>query len=71
MREVHPKYHWHIDSYWQPDTYYSLTEKITTTAEKFFRAFLPKISTPESEYYHLWEQLKIEKDEKHQNYIQR
>lgn len=71
LREAHPKHHWHIDSYWQPDTYYSLTEKITTTAEKFFRAFLPKISTPESEYYHLWEQLKIEKDEKHQSYIQK
>ncbi|MDL1913924.1 MAG: 2-succinyl-5-enolpyruvyl-6-hydroxy-3-cyclohexene-1-carboxylic-acid synthase [Bergeyella sp.] len=73
LRKSNPKNHWHLDPYWQPNTYFCLTKKIETKAEDFLSPFLKKIeSLPEKPkaYYSLWEKLKKIKDEKHEKYTQ-
>ncbi len=35
LRKAHPKAHWHLDEVWQPDTYFSLTQKIEVKPEVF------------------------------------
>lgn len=43
LRKAKPKQHWHIDEYWQPDTY-ALTQKIETKPEIFFSKLLKSIN---------------------------
>lgn len=68
LRAAKPKNHWHIDEFWHPDTYYSLTEKITTKPEKFFSKLLNFISLEPSSYFNLWDVLRDKRDLKHQEY---
>ena len=69
LRKAHPQNHWHIDEFWQPDTYYALTEKIEAKAETFFGQLLKHASLEPSPYFNLWENLKDKKDLKHQEFI--
>lgn len=66
LRKNPIKNHWHIDPYWQPDTYFSLSEKIETSGEIFFNQFIKQIEIQPSNYYNVWQNLKNEKDELHQ-----
>ena len=62
--------HWHIDPYWQPDTYFSLSEKINSRAELFFDQLISKISLEPSNYYNIWNIQKEKLELKHQKYTQ-
>ncbi len=62
--------HWHIDPYWQPDTYFSLTEKINTYPELFFSQLISKISLEPNDYYNIWNMKKEKLELKHQEYAQ-
>ena len=62
--------HWHIDPYWQPDTYFSLSEKINSRAELFFDQLISKISLEPSNYYNIWNMKKEKLELKHQEYAQ-
>lgn len=68
LRAAKPKNHWHIDEFWHPDTFYSLTEKIKTKPEKFFSKLLNFISLEPSAYFNLWDVLRDKRDLKHQEY---
>ena len=68
LRAAKPKNHWHIDEFWHPDTFYSLTEKIKNKPEKFFSKLLNFISLEPSSYFNLWEVLRDKRDLKHQEY---
>lgn len=68
LRVAKPKNHWHIDEFWQPDTFFSLTEKIETTPEKFFAKLLKFISLEPSSYFNLWDVLRDKRDLKHSEY---
>lgn len=68
LRKARPKNHWHIDEFWQPDTYFSLTRKIEIRPEKFFSKLLNFIRLDPSPYYNLWESLRTKKDSKHLEY---
>jgi 2-succinyl-5-enolpyruvyl-6-hydroxy-3-cyclohexene-1-carboxylate synthase len=68
LRAAKPKKHWHIDEFWHPDTFYSLTEKIKIKPEKFFSKLLNFISLGPSSYFNLWEVLRDKRDLKHQEY---
>lgn len=68
LRAAKPKKHWHIDEFWHPDTFYSLTEKINTKPEKFFSKLLNFISLEPSSYFNLWDVLRDKRDLKHQEY---
>lgn len=70
LRKAQPKKHWHIDEHWQPDTYFSLTQKIETSAENFFAKMLNFIKLEPQPYFNLWSVLKDKKDLKHQEFVQ-
>ena len=61
LRKAKPKQHWHIDEVWQPDTYFTLTEKIETIPEVFFTQLIQKINLEPHPYFNLWDvfQLKL------------
>ncbi len=69
LRKAKPQKHWHVDSVWQPDTYFSLTQKIETTAEVFFSKLLNNIKLEPQPYYNLWDVSRDKKDIKHQEYV--
>ncbi|PWN66814.1 2-succinyl-5-enolpyruvyl-6-hydroxy-3-cyclohexene-1-carboxylic-acid synthase [Chryseobacterium phosphatilyticum] len=69
LRNARPKQHWHLDEIWQPDTYYSLTEKIEVRPEVFFSKLLKYINLEPRPYYNLWDVLRDKKDAKHQQFL--
>lgn len=68
LRKAKAKNHWHIDEFWHPDTFFSLTEKIKMGPEKFFAKLLKFITLEPSSYYNLWDVLRDKKDLKHAEY---
>ncbi|WP_313502242.1 2-succinyl-5-enolpyruvyl-6-hydroxy-3-cyclohexene-1-carboxylic-acid synthase [Kaistella carnis] len=68
LRKANPKSHWHIDEVWHPDTFFSLTEKVKTTPEKFFGKLLNFIALEPSPYFNLWDVLRDKRDLKHKEY---
>ena len=71
LRKAKPAKHWHIDEFWQPDTYFSLTEKVETAAETFFGKLLNHVKLEPQPYYNLWDVLRDKKDAKHTEYVNR
>ena len=69
LRKAKPVQHWHIDEYWQPDTYYALTQKIETKAEIFFSKLLKAINLEPRPFFNLWDVLKDKKDAKHEEFL--
>lgn len=68
LRKAQVKSHWHIDPFWQPDTFFSLTEKIEVKAETFFGKFLHNINLEPQPYYNLWDVLRDRKDAEHDEF---
>lgn len=69
LRDHKPTQHWHLDEYWQPDTFQALTDKIETKPELFLEQFLPFINPKESDYYTTWNTIREANNIKHNNYI--
>lgn len=69
LRNARPKQHWHLDEVWQPDTYYSLTEKIEVKPEVFFSKLLKLINLEPRPYFNLWDVLRDKKDAKHLQFL--
>lgn len=68
LRKARPQNHWHIDAVWQPDTYFSLTQKVETRAEVFFGKLLNHVNLEPQAYYNLWDVLRDKRDIKHEQY---
>lgn len=68
LRKSKLKAHWHLDEYWHPNTYFSLTEKIEENPVIFLKE-LVKVSPIASSYSLLWKQLKDERQLKHNDFI--
>ena len=60
--------HWHIDEFWQPNTYFALTQEIKTKPEIFFSQLLKFAKLEPSAYFNLWDVLRDKKDAKHDEY---
>lgn len=69
LRKAQPAKHWHIDPYWQPDTYNVLSAKIPFRAEAFLSKFLKQISLDSTPYFNLWDTLRDKKDARHLDYV--
>ncbi len=69
LRSARPKQHWHLDEIWQPDTYFSLTEKIEVKPEVFFSKLLKHINLEPRPYYNLWDVLRDKKDARHEQFL--
>lgn len=68
LRKAKPKNHWHIHEVWQPDTFFSLTQKIETRPEAFFAKLLPHVKLEPTPYYNQWDTIRDRKDRKHGEY---
>lgn len=68
IREHKPIQHWHLDEFWQPDTFQCLTDKIQMNAVDFLEKFIPKIQSKESGYFPLWNSIKVEKENKQERF---
>lgn len=68
IRNHKPTQHWHLDPYWQPDTFQYLTDKIEMRATEFLSEFIPKINQQKSHYYNDWNAIRIEKEKKQQGF---
>ncbi|MFN1218440.1 2-succinyl-5-enolpyruvyl-6-hydroxy-3-cyclohexene-1-carboxylic-acid synthase [Chryseobacterium kwangjuense] len=69
LRNARPKQHWHLDEVWQPDTYFSLTEKIEVKPEVFFSKLLKLINLEPRPYFNLWDVLRDKKDARHEQFL--
>lgn len=70
LRKAKPKNHWHIDPFWQPDTYFVLNQKIEIQPQKFFAQLISKINLEPQSYYNLWDVLRDKIKQKHQQFVQ-
>lgn len=61
LRNHKPAEHWHLDPYWQPDTFQALTDKISMEAVDFLENFIPEIYQQSSHYYNDWNSIRVEK----------
>lgn len=68
LRKSNLQAHWHLDEFWHPDTYFSLTEKIEENPVIFLKK-LVKISSKTSTYSLLWKQLKNEREQRHHEFV--
>lgn len=71
LRNHPPQEHWHLDEFWQPDTYQCLTDKIPIKPIEFLKNFVPKIIPQESKYFSKWNSIRIEKEQKQKEFAQK
>lgn len=69
LRQAKPKAHWHVDPYWQPDTYHSLTKKVDTKPEILISQLLKFINLEPSPFFNLWDVLRDKLDVKHTEFL--
>lgn len=63
LRDHKPEQHWHLDPYWQPDTFQCLTDKIDSKPVDFLEKFVVGIFEQNSHYYHDWHSIRRKKEE--------
>ena len=68
LRKSDLKAHWHLNEFWFPDTFFSLTEKIEEKSTVFLKE-LVKIPSKKSSYSSIWKQLKEKRLKKHEQKI--
>lgn len=71
LRKARPASHWHIDEFWHPDTFFSLTQKIDVKPEVFLTKLIQQIKLEPRPYYNLWDVLRDKQNAKHQQYLVR
>lgn len=70
LRKFQPKHHWHIDKKNANDTFFCLDKHIEATPNQFFNALLPRLTHfVKSDYKPFWNDIKLLRDEKHQEYL--
>lgn len=69
LREHKADQHWHLDEYWQPDTYQILTDKIKTKPEYFLEQLTGFINPKTSDYYNKWNRIRVNNENKHNEYV--
>jgi len=71
IRNHKPQQHWHLDEFWQPDTYQCLTDKIQSNPIDFLEECVPKIVQQESHYFNDWNSIRIEKEIKQKEFAKK
>lgn len=69
IRTNKPRFHWHLDEYWQPDTYQCLTHKIKMKPVEFLEKFIPQIHQTESNYFEIWNEIRKLQQSKHDYFL--
>jgi len=71
LRKYKPKHHWHIDEYKAYDTFFVLSHHFKIQVNAFFDQFLTTVQNVESEYFTLWNGIKLSYEAKRKKYLQR
>lgn len=72
LRKYKPKAHWHIDEHKANDTFFSLSQHIKTTPQKFFTSFLLKIKHyNNAKYNNAWSLVKAHRLKRHKDYVEK
>jgi 2-succinyl-5-enolpyruvyl-6-hydroxy-3-cyclohexene-1-carboxylate synthase len=71
LREHAPTKHWHLDEYWQPNTYECLTHKIEANPNGFLKDFVAKTKPVKSEYFDQWKNIAKKRKMQHNNFLQK
>lgn len=71
LRQHSPKNHWHLDAYWQPDTYECLTQKIESNPVRFLKDFVAKTKSVESQYFNQWKNIAKKRKLQHDQFLQK
>ncbi|MDX9704326.1 MAG: 2-succinyl-5-enolpyruvyl-6-hydroxy-3-cyclohexene-1-carboxylic-acid synthase [Weeksellaceae bacterium] len=71
FRQHKPQEHWHLDTYWQPDTFQCLTEKIPVQPNVFLTDFLPNIQFKKTDYFQKWSEIRQKKEQKQAEFAQK
>ncbi len=70
LREYQPKHHWHIDEKKANDTFFCLSKHFKASVNEVFNALLINKSQTQSDYQSYWQNVKQEREKKHQKYLQ-
>lgn len=54
LRQYKPKFHWHVNLHWQPDTYFSLSHSLKMPETQFLQTAVTKFSAQDSQYQAKW-----------------
>ncbi len=71
LRQSTLKHHWHLDEYWQPNTYFQLTEKLKCDKKYFLKELVKNSKKICSDYFQNWKNLEQHKKNHHQEYLQK
>lgn len=71
LRTHKPKHHWHVDLKKANDTFFSLNLFIKTIPNYFLSKLLSDSNVVESDYKPYWNKVKIYRNKKHQEYLNR
>jgi len=69
LRKYQPKHHWHIDSLRAYNTFGALTHHFKVDPKLFFNHFLPLITSIESNYSELLQEIRSNRKIKHDSYL--
>jgi len=69
LRKYRPKYHWHIDQWNAPDTYFCLDRHFKISPQLFFSQFFFLTKPKSSSYQNMWLETKRSRLEKHNSYM--
>lgn len=69
LRKAKPKFHFHLDYYWQPDTFFCLTNELPYLANNFLKKIENKSFPQNKEYIAVWNNMKESKDQQHDDFV--
>lgn len=68
-RNHRPAQHWHLDEHWHPDTFQLQNKKLIADKNEFLSEFIHYINPKTSAYYNDWNDIRIQKEQKHQEFL--
>lgn len=71
LRKSKLKHHWHLDEFWQPNTYFQLTEKLNYDKKYFLKELVKNSKKINSDYFQDWKNLEKHKKNHHYEYLQK
>jgi len=71
LRKYKPEHHWHIDEHKAYDTFFVLSHHFKIQVNTFFDQFLTAVQNVESDYFKVWNGIKLGYEAKRKEYLQR
>jgi 2-succinyl-5-enolpyruvyl-6-hydroxy-3-cyclohexene-1-carboxylate synthase len=69
LRNYAPEYHFHIGTKKAYDTFFVLKDHLKTSPNQFFSSFLSEVKLVESDYFNMWNDIRLHRLEQHRSYM--